>query len=139
MQVFEHMEMNLRELTRKVGVGCGIKIDAVAQLAFQMLVALKHLTACKVLHADIKPDNILINARMNKVKLCDLGSALFAGGANDPTPYLVSRFYRAPEVMLGLPYGARCAWLRKSHCLWFRADLRSLWRSVRAEHHMCSG
>lgn len=43
VQVFEHMEMNLRELTRKVGVGCGIKIDAVAQLAFQMLIALKHL------------------------------------------------------------------------------------------------
>ena len=106
VQVFEHMEMNLRELTRKVGVGCGIKIDAVAQLSLQMLIALKHLTATRVLHADIKPDNILINSRMNKIKLCDLGSALFAGGANDLTPYLVSRFYRSPEVILGLPYGA---------------------------------
>lgn len=100
------MEMNLRELTRKVGVGRGIRIDAVGQLALQMLVSLKHLRATNVLHADIKPDNILINSRMNKIKLCDLGSAAFADSPNDPTPYLVSRFYRAPEVILGLPHGA---------------------------------
>ena len=105
-QVFEHMEMNLRELTRKVGVGRGIRIDAVGQLALQMLLALKHLRSNDVLHADIKPDNILINARMNKIKLCDLGSATFRGSHNEPTPYLVSRFYRSPEVILGLPYGA---------------------------------
>jgi serine/threonine protein kinase len=105
MQVFEHMQMNLRELTRKVGVGRGIRIDAVGQLALQMLVAIKHLRNTGILHADIKPDNILINSRMNKIKLCDLGSATFARSHNEPTPYLVSRFYRAPEVILGLPYG----------------------------------
>jgi serine/threonine-protein kinase PRP4 len=110
------MEMNLRELTRKVGVGRGIKIDAVAQLTLQMLIALRHLQTTGVLHADIKPDNILINSRMNKIKLCDLGSALYSGSlANEPTPYLVSRFYRAPEVILGLPYGARlcCAVMQR--------------------------
>jgi len=53
----------------------------------------------RVLHADIKPDNILINQRHNKVKLCDFGSAMMAG-ENDVTPYLVSRFYRPPEVSL---------------------------------------
>ena len=86
-------------------MGRGIKIDAVGQLALQMLVSQKHLRTTGVLHADIKPDNILINSRMNKIKLCDLGSATFAGTHNEPTPYLVSRFYRAPEVILGLPYG----------------------------------
>lgn len=39
------------------------------------------------------------------VKLCDFGSAMFTGD-NEITPYLVSRFYRPPEVILGLPYGA---------------------------------
>jgi serine/threonine protein kinase len=100
------MAMNLRELTRKVGVGRGLRIDAVGHLALQMLVALKQLRAAGVLHADIKPDNILINERLNKVKLCDLGSAVYASSRVEPTPYLVSRFYRAPEVILGLPYGA---------------------------------
>ena len=42
------------------------------------------------------------------VKLCDFGSAMFVGD-NDITPYLVSRFYRAPEVILGLRYGAPAA------------------------------
>ncbi len=39
------------------------------------------------------------------LKLCDFGSAMF-DGENELTPYLVSRFYRAPEVILGLKYGA---------------------------------
>lgn len=39
------------------------------------------------------------------VQVCDFGSAMFEGD-NSITPYLVSRFYRPPEVILGLPYGA---------------------------------
>jgi serine/threonine-protein kinase PRP4 len=54
-------------------------------------------------HADIKPDNVLVNESHNVLKLCDFGSAMFDGD-NELTPYLVSRFYRAPEVILGLPY-----------------------------------
>ena len=45
-----------------------------------------------------------VNDRRTVVKLCDFGSAMFSGD-NEITPYLVSRFYRAPEVILGLPYG----------------------------------
>ncbi len=66
--------------------------------------ALPHLLACDA--QDIKPDNILVNAQHNDVKLCDFGSAMFSGD-NEITPYLVSRFYRAPEIILGLPYGAQ--------------------------------
>jgi serine/threonine-protein kinase PRP4 len=46
----------------------------------------------------------LLQARRSKVKICDLGSAMLAG-ENERTPYLVSRFYRSPEVILGLAYG----------------------------------
>lgn len=38
-----------------------------------------------------------VNDSMNVLKLCDFGSAMFAG-ENEITPYLVSRFYRAPEI-----------------------------------------
>jgi serine/threonine-protein kinase PRP4 len=96
--------MNLRELTNKYGRNVGLNITAVGVYAAQLLVALRHLKRHRVLHADIKPDNILVNARRSKVKICDFGSAMFAG-ENERTPYLVSRFYRAPEVILGLPYG----------------------------------
>jgi serine/threonine protein kinase len=52
---------------------------------------------------DIKPDNILVTESKAVLKLADFGSA---GNArdNDITPYLVSRYYRAPEIILGLPY-----------------------------------
>eukprot|EP00882_Tetradesmus_deserticola_P010991 GHRQ01011625.1.p1 GENE.GHRQ01011625.1~~GHRQ01011625.1.p1 ORF type:complete len:460 (+),score=260.92 GHRQ01011625.1:181-1380(+) len=101
--VFEPLDMNLRELTLKYGRNVGLNITAVAIYAAQLLVALRHLQQCRVLHADIKPDNILVNARRSKVKICDLGSAMLAG-ENERTPYLVSRFYRAPEVILGPAY-----------------------------------
>ena len=97
-------DMNLRELTNKYGRNVGLSIKAVGVYAAQLLMALRHLKRCRVLHADIKPDNILVNARRSKVKLCDFGSAMFAG-ENELTPYLISRYYRAPEVVLGLPYG----------------------------------
>jgi serine/threonine-protein kinase PRP4 len=37
-------------------------------------------------------------------QVCDFGSAS-GGDDNEITPYLVSRFYRAPEIMMGLNYG----------------------------------
>ncbi|XP_030552075.1 serine/threonine-protein kinase prpf4B isoform X2 [Rhodamnia argentea] len=71
--------------------------------AKQLFIALKHLRNCGVLHCDIKPDNVLVNEAKNVLKLCDFGNAMYAG-KNEITPYLVSRFYRAPEIILGLPY-----------------------------------
>lgn len=98
-------ESNLRQLTKKYGQGIGLRLDAVRSMAAQMLMALHLMKQCGVLHADIKPDNILINKGHNIVKMCDFGSAMFTGN-NEITPYLVSRFYRAPEIILGLHYGA---------------------------------
>ena len=46
---------------------------------------------------------MLVNDARSLLKICDLGSASDAS-ENEITPYLVSRFYRAPEVILGLPY-----------------------------------
>lgn len=71
----------------------------------QLFTALYHLAKHRIVHADIKPDNILVSANFTQLKLCDFGSAFFETDSdNDPTPYLVSRFYRPPEVMLGLEY-----------------------------------
>ena len=97
-------DLNLRELTKKYGRGIGLNIRAVRPYAAQMFWALYHLANCGVLHSDIKPDNILVSEDRTSVKLCDFGSAMFQG-ENEVTPYLVSRYYRAPEVILGLKYG----------------------------------
>ncbi|VDL74668.1 unnamed protein product [Nippostrongylus brasiliensis] len=95
--------MNLRELLKKYGNNVGLHMKAVRSYAHQLLMALRLLKKCGLVHADIKPDNILVNESKLTLKLCDFGSA---GHVRDQeiAPYLVSRFYRAPEIMLGIPH-----------------------------------
>lgn len=102
--VFEHMSMNLREVLKKYGRTHGLNIKAVQSYCHQLLLALKHLQRCNIIHADLKPDNILVSENRAVLKLCDLGSA-FTVDEVVVTPTLVSRFYRAPEIMLGHMYG----------------------------------
>ncbi|KAM8710163.1 hypothetical protein ACLKA7_016887 [Drosophila subpalustris] len=101
--VFEPLAMNLREVLKKYGKNVGLHIKAVRSYTQQLFLALKLLKKTGILHADIKPDNILVNENNLILKLCDFGSASGIS-ENDITPYLVSRFYRAPEIILGIPY-----------------------------------
>ncbi|OSD02162.1 kinase-like protein [Trametes coccinea BRFM310] len=101
--VFENLSMNLREVVKRFGKDVGLNIRAVRAYAHQLFLALSLLRKCNIMHADIKPDNILVNEQKTLLKLCDLGSASDAS-ENDITPYLVSRFYRAPEIIMGHPY-----------------------------------
>lgn len=101
--VFENLSINLREVLKKFGRDVGINLKAVRSYAQQMFMGLSLLRKCNILHADLKPDNILVNEARNLLKICDLGSAGDAS-ENEITPYLVSRFYRAPEIILGIPY-----------------------------------
>ncbi|XP_012679631.2 pre-mRNA processing factor 4Bb [Clupea harengus] len=101
--VFEPLSMNLREVLKKYGKDVGLHIRAVRSYSQQLFLALKLLKRCNILHADIKPDNILVNESKTILKLCDFGSASHVAD-NDITPYLVSRFYRAPEIIIGKPY-----------------------------------
>jgi len=101
--VFEPLAMNLRDVVKKYGSGVGLHVKAVRSYSQQLFLALKLLKKCNILHADIKPDNILVNESKSVLKLCDFGSASDAKDA-EITPYLVSRFYRAPEIILGCNY-----------------------------------
>ncbi|RMZ80821.1 hypothetical protein DV737_g2874, partial [Chaetothyriales sp. CBS 132003] len=101
--VFENLSMNLREVLKKFGRDVGINLKAIRAYAQQLFLGLGLLKRCQYLHADLKPDNILVNEARNLLKICDLGSAS-SMTENATAPYLVSRFYRAPEVILGIPY-----------------------------------
>lgn len=101
--VFEPLSMNLREVLKKYGKDVGLHFKAVRSYSQQLFLALKLLKRCNILHADIKPDNILVNESKTILKLCDFGSASHVAD-NEITPYLVSRFYRAPEIVIGKQY-----------------------------------
>lgn len=101
--VFENLSMNLREVLKKFGRDVGINIKAIRAYAQQLFLGLSLLKKCQYIHADLKPDNILVNEARSALKICDLGSASPIT-ENATAPYLVSRFYRAPEVILGIPY-----------------------------------
>ena len=105
--VLEAMECNLRDVLQKYGQAAGnivgLSIAAVQSYTRQLCCSLLHLKECNVLHADFKPDNILVNKSCNALKLADFGSGMMSSEM-EVTPYLVSRFYRAPEIILGLPY-----------------------------------
>ncbi|KAL8371651.1 hypothetical protein RB595_001447 [Gaeumannomyces hyphopodioides] len=105
---FESLSLNLREVLKKFGNNVGINLRGVRVYAYQIFVALGHMRKCSIIHADLKPDNILVNEQRSMLKICDLGTAIDRSDAatahNEITPYLVSRFYRAPEIILGIPY-----------------------------------
>jgi len=70
--------------------------------SYQILRGLKYLHSANVVHRDLKPANILANKNCD-LKICDFGLARgFGKEEDDPTltDYVVTRWYRAPEVVL---------------------------------------
>jgi dual specificity tyrosine-phosphorylation-regulated kinase 2/3/4 len=76
----------------------------VRAIAIQLLQCLSHLASLNILHCDLKPENILIrDENTASVVVIDFGSSCLIDEV--AFTYVQSRFYRAPEIILGLPYG----------------------------------
>jgi serine/threonine protein kinase len=68
----------------------------------EILLGLVYLHSLEIVHRDIKPSNILVNPKTRIVKICDFGSAKVITADSGPcVSYICSRFYRAPELILG--------------------------------------
>ena len=76
-----------------------LTIDHIQYFVYQIIRGLKYIHSANVLHRDLKPSNLLLNSNCD-LKICDFGLARVAEEAGDQTEYVVTRWYRAPEIML---------------------------------------
>jgi serine/threonine protein kinase len=76
--------------------------EHLAYFVYQILRGLKYIHSAGVLHRDLKPSNLLVNSNCD-LAICDFGLARGVdASASDPlTEYVVTRWYRAPELLLG--------------------------------------
>lgn len=101
--VFEYMETDLHAVIR----ANILEEIHKSYIMYQLLRALKYMHSAELLHRDIKPSNLLLNSEC-QVKLADFGLArsvaqLAADDGPSPilTDYVATRWYRAPEILLG--------------------------------------
>jgi dual specificity tyrosine-phosphorylation-regulated kinase 2/3/4 len=81
-------------------------LPRLAYITRQCLVALKFVHNLGLVHSDVKPENILLGSySRSQVKLIDFGSSCYL--TDRQSSYIQSRSYRAPEVVLGLPYDGK--------------------------------
>jgi len=102
--VFEMLSYNLYELLKNTQFH-GVSLNLVRKFAKQILHALAFLARpdIAVIHCDLKPENILLrHPKRSAIKVIDFGSSCRSD--RRMYSYIQSRFYRSPEVMLGLPY-----------------------------------
>ncbi|GAV07082.1 hypothetical protein RvY_16964-2 [Ramazzottius varieornatus] len=102
--VFELLSYNLYDLLRKSNFR-GVSLSLTRKFAQQLLTSLMFLQSrdLQVIHCDLKPENILLcNPKKSNIKIIDFGSSCQMG--QQFYNYIQSRFYRAPEVILSLPY-----------------------------------
>lgn len=99
----ELLDMNLYEFI-KAHEFRGFSLILIRRFTKQLLSSLALLNGHKVIHCDLKPENILLTHPMHsEIKVIDFGSSCFED--EKVYTYIQSRFYRSPEVILGMSYG----------------------------------
>uniref|UniRef100_A0A673V6N4 non-specific serine/threonine protein kinase n=1 Tax=Suricata suricatta TaxID=37032 RepID=A0A673V6N4_SURSU len=105
--VFELLEQNLFEFQKENNFA-PLPVRHIRTVTLQVLRALARLKELAIIHADLKPENIMLVDQTRcpfRVKVIDFGSAsIFSEVRYVKDPYIQSRFYRAPEILLGLPF-----------------------------------
>ncbi|KAK0387263.1 hypothetical protein NLU13_5576 [Sarocladium strictum] len=99
----ELLDMNLYELIKAHSFR-GFSLRIIRRFTKQILSSLNLLKQHKVIHCDLKPENILLRHPLHaEIKVIDFGSSCFEN--EKVYTYIQSRFYRSPEVILGMTYG----------------------------------
>lgn len=99
---FELLSLNLYDFIKQ-NKFAGFTLGLIRRFAIQILNALKFLHHHRIVHCDLKPENILLKTpNKSGIKVIDFGSSCF--DSQSMYTYIQSRFYRSPEVILGLGY-----------------------------------
>jgi len=97
--VFEFCNSNLEEVIQDAKKNeKRIPITDIKKYMYQILKGMEYVHNQGISHRDLKPENILKNEQ-GVIKICDFGSAKILDEKLN-TPYIVSRYYRAPELIL---------------------------------------
>ena len=100
--VFELLANNLYEEIKSIKFE-GFNLTTIKKFTTQILFSLLCLKHFHIIHCDLKPENILlIEKNLTGLKLIDFGSSCFT--SEKIFCYIQSRYYRAPEILLGLEY-----------------------------------
>ncbi|KAH7286192.1 hypothetical protein KP509_33G062300 [Ceratopteris richardii] len=94
--VYELMDTDLHQIIRS---NQPLTEDHCQYFLYQILRGLKYIHSANVLHRDLKPSNLLLNANCD-LKICDFGLARTTAESDFMTEYVVTRWYRAPELLL---------------------------------------
>lgn len=99
--VFEFVDMNLLQLLEQQSNG--LEESLIQNYIYQLVQAISFCHSHNVIHRDIKPENLLVSLKSQILKLCDFGFAriLNSSTENDLTDYVATRWYRAPELLIG--------------------------------------
>lgn len=82
----------------------GFPLERVRKSAVDLVQCLRNLRRNRIIHCDLKPENILQRATgSSNVKVIDFGSSCYL--TERVHTYIQSRFYRSPEIVLGVSYG----------------------------------
>lgn len=101
--VFEYLDRDLKKYMDNAGPD-GIPLDLVRSYMYQLLDGISYCHTHRVLHRDLKPQNLLIDSKGN-IKLADFGLArAFGMPVRTYTHEVVTLWYRAPEILLGSRY-----------------------------------
>jgi serine/threonine protein kinase len=96
--VYELMDTDLHQIIRSPQP---LSDDHVQYFLYQVLRGLKYIHSANILHRDLKPSNLLVNANCD-LKICDFGLSRTSNNTEKEfmTEYVVTRWYRAPELLL---------------------------------------
>ncbi|CAN6713061.1 unnamed protein product [Malus baccata var. baccata] len=94
--VYELMDTDLHQIIRS---DQPLTDDHCQYFLYQLLRGLKYVHSANVLHRDLKPSNLLLNANCD-LKIGDFGLARTTSETDFMTEYVVTRWYRAPELLL---------------------------------------